>query len=165
MLEFLLALLTTATVGALLIPLLRTKVQIERPARRRAGDLSRPAGRAGARARRRHHRPRGEAAAARTEIERRILAAADSAKTAAPAASPVLHKFLPPALALALPLLALGLYLQVGRPGLPAAPFVARPAAPAAGEPLDLPRLVAAARSARPSNPTIPTRSRRWARP
>ena len=150
MLEFLLALLTTATVGVLLIPLLRTRVEssgrlegelaiyrdqlAELERERAAGTL-----------------PENEAAAARTEIERRILAAADSAKTAAPAtlpgASPVLHKFLPPALALVLPLLALGVYLQVGRPGVPAAPFAARPAAPAAAEPMDLPRLVAAARA------------------
>ena len=74
MLEFLLALLTTATVGVLLIPLLRARVtttsrfegelaiyrdqlaEIERE--RAAGTL-----------------PESEAAAARIEIERRILAA------------------------------------------------------------------------------------------
>ncbi|HYU11353.1 MAG TPA: c-type cytochrome biogenesis protein CcmI, partial [Stellaceae bacterium] len=123
MLEFLLALLTTATVGALLIPLLRARVtstsrfegelaiyrdqlaEIERE--RTGGALS-----------------ESEAAAARLEIERRILAADSNSKTAAPS-SDALNRLLPPALALAIPLLALGLYLKVGHPGLPAAPFVA----------------------------------------
>ncbi len=128
MLEFLLALLTTATVGALLLPLLRASArrterldsalaiyrdqlaEIERE--RAAGAM-----------------PEAEAAAARIEIERRILAAAggaaNTADTKARADSSGLHRFLPPALALAIPLLALGVYLQIGRPGLPAAPFSA----------------------------------------
>ena len=81
MLEFLLALLTTATVGALLVPLLRTRThstdrfdgelaiyrdqldEIERS--RTAGTI-----------------PDAEANAARLEIERRILAAADHAPSA-----------------------------------------------------------------------------------
>lgn len=127
MLEFLLALLTTATVAALLWPLLRTRL----PARDRlSGELAiyrdqlaelereRAAGRL---------KP-AEAAAARTEIERRMLAAGDAAaatiktRTATDAA----QKWLPPALSLFVPLLALGLYLQTGRPGLPAAPFADR---------------------------------------
>src|SRR5260370_15392613 len=133
MLEFLLALLTTATVGVLLIPLLRAKTrttgrldgelaiyrdqlaEIERE--RAAGTL-----------------PESEAAAARIEVERRMLAAADAAPAAPAASSPALHKFLPPALALAIPLLALGLYLQVGRPGLPAAPLLAGKPPPAAAD-------------------------------
>src|SRR5260370_1048904 len=120
MLEFLLALLTTATVGVLLIPLLRAKTgttgrldgelaiyrdqlaEIERE--RAAGTL-----------------PESEAAAARIEVERRILAAGDHPPPP-PRAAATLHKVLPPALALAIPLLALGLYLQTGRPGLPALP-------------------------------------------
>ena len=156
MLEFLLALLTTATVGVLLIPLLRAKTdshgrldgelaiyrdqlaEIERE--RSAGTL-----------------PDSEAGAARIEIERRILAAADSAKTSPPAASPALHKFLPPALALAIPLLALGLYLQVGRPGLPAQPFVAGRQPPAAiDEPFSLAKLLAAARARVAAQPDDP---------
>ena len=40
--------------------------------------------------------------------------------------SDAVQKWLPPALSLFVPLLALGLYLQVGRPGLPAAPFAER---------------------------------------
>src|SRR5437868_132999 len=155
MLEFLLALLTTATVAVLLIPLLRARnpstsrfdgelaiyrdqlAEVERA--RAAGAL-----------------PEAEAAAARTEIERRILAAADSAQTTAPAASPTLHKFLPPALALAIPLLALGLYLQVGRPSLPAAPFVAGAKPAPTGEPLSIARLLADARARVAVQPTDP---------
>lgn len=152
MLEFLLALLTTATVGALLIPLLRTRVtsttrfegelaiyrdqlaEIERE--RASGALS-----------------ENEAAAARLEIERRILAADAAAKTTA-APPEALHRVLPPALALAIPLLALGLYLKVGHPGVPAQPFVAG-AKPPAEQPLDIAQLVAQARArvaAEPNN-------------
>jgi cytochrome c-type biogenesis protein CcmH len=115
MLEFLLALLTTATVGALLIPLLRTRVpstsrfegelaiyrdqlaEIERE--RATGALS-----------------ESDAVAARLEIERRILAADAAAETAS-AAPAALHRLLPPALALVIPLFALGLYLKIGHPG------------------------------------------------
>ena len=155
MLEFLLALLTTATVGALLIPLLRARVtsthgssarfdgelaiyrdqlaEIERE--RTGGALS-----------------EDEAAAARLEIERRILAADAAAKTTA-APVDALHRLLPPALALAIPLLALGLYLKVGHPGVPAAPFVAGAKPPA--EQLDVAQMVARARArvaAEPNN-------------
>jgi len=121
MLEFLLAALTTATVAALLIPLLRGKVaassrldndlavyrdqlaEVERE--RAAGTL-----------------PEADAAAARTEIERRILTAADRDQ-AQPAPQATLHRYLPPALCLLIPLFALGLYLSIGHPGLPSAPF------------------------------------------
>ena len=131
MLEFLLALLTTATVAALLWPLLRMRL----PARDRlSGELAiyrdqlaelereRAVGTLGA----------AEAAAARTEIERRMLAAGDAATATATgtgkaaSSSDAVQKWLPPALSLFVPLLALGLYLQVGRPGLPAAPFAER---------------------------------------
>ena len=152
MLEFLLAILTTATVGALLIPLLRARAtstsrfegeiaiyrdqlaEIERE--RAGGSLS-----------------ESEAAAARLEIERRILAADATAETTATPPD-ALHRLLPPALALAIPLLALGLYLKVGHPGLPAAPFVAG-AKPPAEQPMDVAQLVAQARTrvaAEPSN-------------
>jgi cytochrome c-type biogenesis protein CcmH len=155
MLEFLLALLTTATVGVLLIPLLRARTT---PSNRFDGELliyrdqlaeierERAAGRL----------PAADAAAAKIEIERRILAAADSAQATAPAASPTLHKLLPPALALAIPLLALGLYLQVGRPGLPAAPFVAGAKPTQADEPLSLAKLLADARARVAAQPTDP---------
>jgi cytochrome c-type biogenesis protein CcmH len=155
MLEFLLALLTTVTVGVLLIPLLRAKqessgrlegelaiyrdqlAEIERE--RAAGTL-----------------PGNEAAAARIEVERRILAAGDHPPPAAHADA-TLHKLLPPALALVIPLLALGLYLQVGRPGLPAAPFIAGKQQPAAtDEPLSLEKLLAAARARVANQPDDP---------
>lgn len=150
MLEFLLALLTTATVGALLIPLLRRRApstsrfegelaiyrdqlaEIERE--RAGGSLS-----------------ESEAAAARLEIERRILAADSAAKTTA-ASSDTLHRLLPPALALAIPLLALGLYLKVGHPGLPAAPFVAG-ARPPADQKMDIAQLIAQARARAAAEP------------
>lgn len=153
MLEFLLALLTTATVGALLVPLLRARVA---SSDRFDGELaiyrdqlaeierSRTAGAI----------PESEAAAARLEIERRILAAADNAKPAT-ATSPTLHRLLPPALALAIPLFALGLYLKIGHPGLPAAPFVAG-AAPQTDQPMDIARLVAEARTRAGRQPDDP---------
>jgi cytochrome c-type biogenesis protein CcmH len=156
MLEFLFALLTTATVGVLLVPLLRSRTastgrldgelaiyrdqlaEIERE--RAAGTL-----------------PESEAAAARIEVERRMLAAADAAPAASSASSPTLHKFLPPALALAIPLLALGLYLQAGRPGLPAAPFVAGKPPPAtADEPFSVEKLLATARARVAAQPDDP---------
>src|SRR5262245_61736711 len=108
MLEFLLALLATATVGILLVPLLRGPsavagrfegelsiyrdqlAEIERE--RAAGTLS-----------------EDQASAARVEVERRILAAAPRAQSGVPTsassgAAPILHKILPPVLALAIPL-------------------------------------------------------------
>jgi cytochrome c-type biogenesis protein CcmH len=157
MLEFLLALLTTATVGALLVPLLRASArrterldselviyrdqlaEIERD--RAAGTTS-----------------EADAAAARIEVERRILAAANATKTATPTDSSTLHRFLPPALALLIPLLALGVYLQVGRPGLPAAPFGGAPAAqhPNPNQPLTPDRLLAEARARLKEQPDDP---------
>jgi cytochrome c-type biogenesis protein CcmH len=122
-LEFLLALLTTATVGVLLVPLLRQRVpsttRLDNDLaiyRDQLGELEREQA-AGA-------LPESEARAARTEIERRILVAAEQdAKEATPKDTATLQRFLPPALCLAVPLVALGLYLQIGHPGLPAAPF------------------------------------------
>ena len=155
MLEFLLALLTTATVGVLLVPLLRSRTT---STGRREGELAiyrdqlaeiereRAAGTL----------PESEAAAARIEVERRILAAGDQPPPPAHADA-TLHKFLPPVLALAIPLLALGLYLQEGRPGLPAAPFVAGKAPPAAvDEPFSVEKLLAAARARLANQPDDP---------
>ena len=117
MLEFLLAVLAAGTVGALRFPLLRPSVhgtgrleadlalyrdqltEIERE--RATGTLG-----------------ESEAASARVEIERRLLTAAEQDKGELTSASPTLHRFLPPAVALLIPLFALGLYLQIGRPGL-----------------------------------------------
>ena len=158
MLEFLLALLTTATVGVLLVPLLRQRAtavpRLDNDLaiyRDQLGELEREqaAGRL----------PETEAKAARTEIERRILTAADfdrrgqDAKEAAPKDTATLHRFLPPALCLAVPLVALGLYLQIGRPGLPAQPFVAH-ATTAPQD--DLPAQIAAARKNAADHPDDP---------
>ncbi|MBN9087369.1 MAG: c-type cytochrome biogenesis protein CcmI [Reyranella sp.] len=124
MLEFLLALLTTATVAALLAPLLRRQiVRRDRLAsdtavyRDQLAEVERERGRGALSV--------AEADAARTEIERRLLAAADRDK-AEPEADASWHRFLVPAMCLLIPLFALGLYLRIGQPGLPAAPFVAR---------------------------------------
>ncbi len=128
MLEFCLALLTTATVGALLVPLLRTRhratTRLDHDLaiyRDQLAEIDREQS-AGA-------LPETEAKAARTEIERRILSAADKSEAPAGSADPAWHKYLVPGLSLALPLFALGLYLQNGRPGLDAAPFGLSPAA------------------------------------
>ena len=157
MLEFCLALLTTATVGALLVPLLRTRhrtttrldhdlavyrdqlAEIEREAR--AGAL-----------------PETEAKAARSEIERRILAAADKSEAPAGGTDPAWHKYLVPGLSLALPLFALGLYLQNGRPGLSSAPFDLSPAAhrPAPPDDQSLAKAMAALRQRLAQSPDDP---------
>lgn len=149
MLEFLLALLTTATVAALLWPLLRMRL----PARDRlSGELAIYRDQL---AELERERAAGtlaptEAAAARTEIERRMLAAGDAAASSAKAAraSDAVQKWLPPALSLFVPLLALGLYLQTGRPGLPAAPFADRGTEhPAPSRQMDVAGLLAEARA------------------
>ena len=148
MLEFLLALLTTATVGALLIPLLRGRTaSTHRSSGRFEGELAiyRDQLAEIERERAGGALSESEAAAARLEIERRILAADAAAKTTT-VSSDTLHRLLPPALALAIPLLALGLYLKVGHPGLPAAPFIAG-TKPPAEQPMDVAQLVAQARA------------------
>ncbi len=148
MLEFLLALLTAGTVAALLVPLLKQRIvrtdrldsdtavyrdqlaEVERE--RAAGTL-----------------PDSDALAARTEIERRLLAAAEldtPGERDSDRAS--WHRFLTPALCLVIPLFALGLYLRLGQPGLPAAPFVAGTAPVAAPEGTrDAAQVIAAARA------------------
>jgi cytochrome c-type biogenesis protein CcmH len=157
-LEFLLALLTAGTVGVLLIPLLRTRL---RATDRLQGDLAIYRDQL---AELERERVQGslaapEARAARTEIERRILAAAD--RDSAPARKPAaaLHRFLPPVLCLLIPAFALGLYLRIGQPGLPSAPFVPHPTAPAAAPPESGPSLdqqIAAARARLKETPDDP---------
>ena len=71
-----------------------------------------------------------ETAAARLEIERRLLAAARPG-TAAPAPDGRPRGALVVGLAIALPLLAVGLYLRLGAPGTPSLPFAERAAADA----------------------------------
>jgi cytochrome c-type biogenesis protein CcmH len=149
-LAFLLALLTTATVTALLVPLVKPRLaERDRLAsdtavyRDQLAEVERERGRT---------LDASEADAARTEIERRLLAAADkdSGETAAGERT-AWHRFLTPALCLAVPLFALGLYLDIGTPGLPAAPFVARSvppgAAPAADEAKALAQTIATLRA------------------
>jgi len=154
MLEFLLALLTTATVGVLLVPLLRRRVATTERLdndlaiyRDQLAELGREQA-AGA-------LPEAEAAAARTEIERRILVAAEQdAKEATPKDSARLQRFLPPALCLAIPLIALGVYLQIGKPGLPSAPFVPHVASAAPAE--NFAQEIAAAKKAAAEQPDDP---------
>ena len=156
MLEFLLALLTTATVGVLLIPLLKQRVphttRLDNDLaiyRDQLGELEREQA-AGA-------LPEAEAKAARTEIERRILTAAEQdAKEAAPRDTATLQRFLPPALCLVVPLIALGLYLRMGHPGIPAAPFVASAKPPASATQDDTPALIAAAKKQAAEHPDDP---------
>ncbi|WP_289297301.1 hypothetical protein, partial [uncultured Reyranella sp.] len=92
------------------------------------------------------------------EIERRMLAAGDAAAASRAATrSDAWHKWLPPALSLFVPLLALGLYLQTGRPGLPAAPFADRGAPHAApGQQFDVAGLLKSARERLKENPDDP---------
>ncbi|GEP55288.1 c-type cytochrome biogenesis protein CcmI [Reyranella soli] len=153
MLQLLLALLTAGTVGMMLVRPLRARLgATERPhgglaiyrdqlaeveRERAAGSLSAE-----------------DAAAARTEIERRLLAAADKYgnkdTNAAPQPAAAWHRFLPPALCLLIPAFALGLYLRIGQPGVPSAPFVPHPHVPATAPPQTGPSLdqkIAAARA------------------
>ena len=67
-----------------------------------------------------------QAASARTEIQRRMLAAAESGKAVAPGAKG--GKLAAVAIALGLPLLSLAVYLAFGAPGLPDRPYAERAA-------------------------------------
>ena len=147
MLEFLLALLTTVTVSALLVPLVKPRLAArDRLAsdtavyRDQLAEVERERGRT---------LDATEADAARTEIERRLLAAADQdlplGARHSDGASSSWHRFLTPALCLAVPLFALGLYLNIGTPGLPSAPFFARSHAPAGAPAFDEKKAIAQA--------------------
>ncbi len=79
----------------------------------------------------------GEAAAARTEIERRLLAAAQAMPDAVVEDKPT-HTAggaLVLGIAVFLPVAAFGLYLLLGAPGVPSQPFAERPAPPEAAPP------------------------------
>ncbi len=90
---------------------------------------------------------KSEAEAARIELSRRLIAAADSkpleqrsavAKQTAAAAEPKVamnFKGLGPAVAIAVPVIAMGLYLTYGVPGLAGSPRAAKPATQQAAEP------------------------------
>jgi cytochrome c-type biogenesis protein CcmH len=141
MLEFLFVLITTATVTVLLVPLVKPRLaqgdrlasdtavyrdQLAEVERERAtGSLSAE-----------------DAATARTEIERRLLTAADKNAATTPPPAAAWRRFLPPALCLLVSAFALGLYLRTGQPGMPSAPFVPHPHAPATAAPATGPRLV-----------------------
>ncbi|HJQ60103.1 MAG TPA: c-type cytochrome biogenesis protein CcmI [Vineibacter sp.] len=130
LLPLILALLTALAIAALLLPLLRRRIattrrfdhdlaiyndqlaEIERE--RASGALNDE-----------------EAKAARVEIERRILAAGDAGDALAQAGVPR-RRFLPAAIAILVPVAALGIYFQIGSPDLPARPFAERPQPPAA---------------------------------
>ncbi len=79
----------------------------------------------------------GEAVAARTEIERRLLAAAQAMPDAVVEDKPT-HTAggaLVLGIAVFLPVAAFGLYLLLGAPGVPSQPFAERPAPPEAAPP------------------------------
>lgn len=119
-----LALLTAFALGALLLPLMRRRYRVESRAahdlaiyKDQLAELKREAasGAIGADAEK----------AARLEIERRILAAgADS--TAARIAEIKPRRWLPAILGVGLPLLSLGVYVEIGNPQLPAQPLASR---------------------------------------
>lgn len=68
----------------------------------------------------------GQAQAARTEIQRRILAAADHRQAARPAAGATARRALAAAVVVLVPLGGFGLYALLGAPELPAQPFAER---------------------------------------
>jgi cytochrome c-type biogenesis protein CcmH len=138
MLWVLFGLMTAAAIFAVLWPLARG----QRVARRSSGDVAvyrdqideiardRAAGLIG----------EAEAEAARVEVSRRLIAAADvaQAQSVAPAAGATLRRRVAAVGALvALPLIGAGLYLALGSPQLPGQPFVERAAAPPQNRSLD----------------------------
>jgi cytochrome c-type biogenesis protein CcmH len=119
-----LALLTAFALLALLAPLLRRRYRVESRAahdlaiyKDQLAELKREAasGAIGAEAEK----------AARIEIERRILAA-DNEGAATRIAEIKPRRFLPAIIGVGLPLLALGLYVEIGNPQLPAQPLASR---------------------------------------
>jgi len=119
-----LALLTAFALLALLTPLLRRRYRVESRAahdlaiyKDQLAELKREAasGAIGADAEK----------AARIEIERRILAA-DAEGAAARIAEIKPRRFLPAIIGVGLPRLALGLYVEIGNPQLPAQPLASR---------------------------------------
>jgi len=93
-----------------------------------------------------------EAEAARVEISRRLLAAADVERVAPSVASTTLRRAVAVAALTGLPLLAAAFYLPLGSPRLPDFPLSERAQAPAASQPLD--NLVAQVEAHLEKNPT-----------
>jgi len=122
------ALLLAAALAAVLLPLLRRTAS---PADRAQHDLAvyrdqlaevEREGAAGS-------LTAAQAAASRAEIARRMLVVADGARGSGAAAVRAPSAVLPVLLALCLPAASLSLYLWLGAPGLPGAPFADRPVA------------------------------------
>jgi cytochrome c-type biogenesis protein CcmH len=93
-----------------------------------------------------------EAEAARVEVSRRLIAAADAAPAApATTAGTFRRRLVSVGALIALPLIAAGLYLTLGSPELPGQPLASRDATPLQDRPLD--RLVAQVESQLEKNP------------
>lgn len=93
-----------------------------------------------------------EGAAARVEISRRLLAAADAEETSAVSSSVRLRRAVAMVALIGVPVLAGALYLHLGSPALPDFPLASRTRAPAAGQSLD--QLVAQVQTHLEKNPT-----------
>ncbi|MBN8985358.1 MAG: c-type cytochrome biogenesis protein CcmI, partial [Rhizobiales bacterium] len=93
-----------------------------------------------------------EGAAARVEISRRLLAAADAEETSAVSSSLRLRRAAAMVALIGVPVLAAGLYLHLGSPALPDFPLASRTRAPATGQSLD--QLVAQVQTHLEKNPT-----------
>lgn len=92
-----------------------------------------------------------EAEAARIEISRRLIAAADAESAGRGAGSLRLRRAAAVAALVGLPLFGAGLYLQIGSPAMPDVPLAARTRAPLATDSLD--RLVAKVEAHLEKNP------------
>src|SRR3954452_5189224 len=93
-----------------------------------------------------------EAAAARVEISRRLLAADDAERVSPPPVNTRLRRAVAVIALAGLPLIAVGFYLPLGSPRLPDFPLSQRAQAPAASQPLD--NLVAQVEAHLEKNPT-----------
>src|SRR5471030_899819 len=78
-----------------------------------------------------------EAEAARVEISRRLLAAADAERDAPTSSNTTLRRTVAVIALAGLPVMAVALYLPLGSPKLPDFPLSQRAQAPAAPQPLD----------------------------
>src|SRR6201996_4191027 len=93
-----------------------------------------------------------EAAAARVEIGRRLLAAAESERGASAGSNVRLRRFAAVVALIGLPLVAVGLYFPLGSPNLPDFPLAPRARAPEGTQSLD--NLVAQVEQHLAENPT-----------
>src|ERR1700709_121309 len=93
-----------------------------------------------------------EAEAARVEISRRLLAAADAERVAPPSANTTLRRAVAVIALVGLPLIAVALYLPLGSPRLPDFPLRPRAQAPGPSQPFE--NLVAQVEAHLEKNPT-----------